>query len=164
MLCKCFKSNWHLAAICQLPIQLYSIGSKILKNRIGSWLPVASYRFIRTHELAASYLLPVAYSPVILCKCFKSNRHLAASCQLPNSLEFANRHLAAVCRLPVQLKCSKILINRIGSWLPVASCRFVRTHELAASYLLPVLYSPVMLCKCFKSNWHLAASCQLPIH
>ena len=51
------KSNWHLAASCQLPIH---------KNvRIGIWLPFADFL--------------LSFNPYHLI----SNWHLAACCQLP---------------------------------------------------------------------------------
>ena len=76
--------------------------------------------------------------------------------------------MACGCRLPVtysiQLLCSKSISNRIGIWLPVASCQFSIISELASVCRLPISYLAFIGLKPLKSNWHLAASCQLPIH
>ena len=115
--------------------------------------------------MASGCRLSVAYSAVMLQNPPESNWHLTAS-----------------CHLSIQLLSNTTLSNRIGIWLPVISCRFARTDELATSCLLPVAYSPVILynseieltsdsqlsvansqdfLKNF--NWHLAAVCHLPI-
>ena len=49
-------------------------------------------------------------------------------------------------------------------WLPVASCQFTQTGELASGCRLPVSYLAFIVLNPLKSNWHPAASCQLPIH
>ena len=153
-------TNWHLSAVCQLPIQVsascqftricelasgcflpvsyLALIVLFFSNRIGICLPGASCQFVRTAELANSCLLSVAYSLVILYNCLKSNWHLPVSCQLP-----IHKNL------------------RIGIWLPFASCLFsyyaLRPPrvELAHSRQLPVAKSLEF------ANWHLAAVCQL---
>ena len=139
------KSNWHLAASCQLPIR------KRQWNCI--WLPFASFL------LSFNRFKP----PQI---------ELASGCHLPvaNSLECANRHLAAVCKVPFNFNCFKlsqafIVLNPLKSnWHLAASWQLpiCANRHLAAvckvSYLAFIVLNPL------KSNWHLATSCQLPIH
>ena len=69
-----------------------------------------------------------------------------------------------------RLKPSKIelasgcQLHRIGIWLPLACCQFIRVSELILGRHLPVAYLTLVVLNHLKWNWHLAASCQLPIH
>ena len=129
------KSNWHLAASCQLPIHT--------NRRISIWLPFAGF--------LSSFF------------CFKAQIELASGCQLPIH---TNRQISIWLPFAVFLSsfyCFKPS-NRIGIWLPVASCQFTQTGELASGCRLPVSYLAFIVLNPLKSNWHLAASCQLPIH
>ena len=173
------KSNWHLAASCQLPIHTNRRISiwlpfagflssfycfKPSQNRIGIWLPVASCQFTQTGELASGCRLPVFLSSFY---CFKlSQIELASGCQLPVANSHNTGELASGCCLPVFYLAFIVLTlsNRIGIWLPVASCQFTQTGELASGCRLPVSYLAFIVLNPLKSNWHLAASCQLPIH
>ena len=94
-----------------------------------------------------------------------SNRN-ASDCQLPvaNSKEFENRHLAAVLLAAYSAVTLWKLSKRIDILLPVANCQFARTVEEATRWFLVVIYSPVILYNCLKSNWQLTARWQLPIH
>ena len=109
------KSNWHLAASCQLPIHT--------NRRIGNWLPFAGflssfYCFKPSQiELASGCQLPIHTNRRISIRlpfagflssfyCLKPSQiELASGCQLPvaNSHKQANKHLAAVCRFPIYL-------------------------------------------------------------
>ena len=96
-------------------------------------------------ESASGCRLQSSYSLSIVLSSLKSNWHLDASCQLPIH---TNR--------------------RISIWLPFAGflssfyCFKPSQIELASgcqvSYLAFFALNPL------KSNWHLAASCQLPIY
>ena len=131
-------SNWHLAADCQLSFQL--LCSKILSNRIGIWLPVASCRFAKTSETATGCRLPVAYSPVIFYNFLKSNWNLAASCQFTRMFK-----IATGCRLSVA--CSPVIFyNCLNlNWNLAASCQFTRMFKSASGLCLPVAISAIML-------------------
>ena len=133
------KSNWHLAASCQLPIHT--------NRRISIWLPFAGF-------LSSFY-------------CFKPSQiELAPGCQLPIHtnrrisiwLPFAGFLSSFYCFKPSQIELAS------GCQLPVASCQFSQTGELASGCRLPVSYLAFIVLNPLKSNWHLAASCQLPIH
>ena len=98
-------------------------------------------------ESASGCRLQSSYSTLIVLSSLKSNWHLAASCQLPIH---TNR--------------------RISIWLPFAGflssfyCFKPSQIELASGCRLPVSYLAFIVLNPLKSNWHLAASCQLPIH
>ena len=107
------KSNWHLAASCQ---------------------------FTQTGELASGCRLPVSFLAFIVLNPLKSNWHLAASCQLPIH---TNRRISIWLPFAGFLSsfyCFETLSNRIGIWLPVASCQFTQTGELASGCRLPVSF------------------------
>ena len=136
----CFKLfQIELASGCQLPIHT--------NRRISIWLPFAGF-----------------LSSFIVLNPLKSNWHLVASCQLPIH---SNRRISI--RLPFAVFLSsfysfKLSQIRIGIWLPVASCQFTQTGELASGCRLPVSYLAFIVLNPLKSNWHLAASFHLPIH
>ena len=143
------KSNWHLAASCQLPIHT--------NRRISIWLSFAGF-------LSSFY-------------CFKPSQiELASGCQLPihinrrislpvsflafivlNPLK-SNWHLAASCQLPIHTN------RRISIWLPFAGflssfyCFKPSQIELASGCQLPVANSHK------QANKHLAAVCRFPIY
>ena len=155
----------ELASGCRLPVSFLAFNcfkpSQIeLASGCQLLQPVANSH--RTGELASGCRLP----PInfVVLNPLKSNWHLAASCQLPIHTK---GELASGCRLPVSYWQAFIVLslsNRIGIWLPVASCQFTQTGELASGCRLPVSYLAFIVLNPLKSNWHLAASCQLPIH
>ena len=117
-------------------------------------------------ESASGCRLQSSYSTSIVVSSLKSNWHLAASCQLPIHtnrrisiwLPFAGFLSSFYCFKPSQIELAS------GCQLPVASCQFTQTGELASGCRLPVSYLAFIVLNPLKSNWHLAASCQLPIH
>ena len=165
-------SNWHLAASCQLPIHT--------NRRISIWLPFAGFAFLAFIVLNPNWHLQMRIASgcqlllllaFIVLNPLKSNWHLAASCQLPIHtnrrisiwLPFAGFLSSFYCFKPSQspIGTGKQFELHLAA---VASCQFTQTGELASGCRLPVSYLAFIVLNPLKSNWHLAASCQLPIH
>ena len=117
--------------------------------------------------------MPVAFLALVVLNHLKAIWQLAASCQLPiHKSNGINTWLPfAGCLFSLsRLKPSKIelasgcQLHRIGIWLPLACCQFIRVSELIPGCHLPVAYLTLVVLNHLKWNWHLAASCQLPIH
>ena len=174
------KSNWHLAASYQLPVRKRQwidirlpFASFLLSiNRFkppqielasGCHLPVANSLECANRHLAAVCKVPIPISAFIVLNPLKSNWHLAASCQLPIHtnrrisiwLPFAGFLSSFYCFKPTQIELAS------GCQLPVANSH---KQAKASGCRLPVSYLAFIVLNPLKSNWHLAASCQLPIH
>ena len=151
------SSNWQLADSWQFKV--------LDRNRIGSQLPVASCQFISYTSYGSSFELAAGWQLTVANSKFLIEIELAASCQLTvaNSYHIylmiasSKWHLADSCQFKVLDR------NRIGSQLPVDSCKFIsyspydRFIELAAGWQLTVDNSKFLI------EIELAASCQLPV-
>ena len=145
------KSNWHLAASCQLPFHKFV--------HIGIWLPFAG--FLNTLNCLKSSEIELAFGcqlPIHMnigigfwlpfadflftenCLNF-SQIELAPGCQLPdaNLQECANWHLAAICRFLIYLKLSYPL--KSNKYLATLNCLKSSEIELASGCQLPVANS-----------------------
>ena len=119
-------------------------------------------------ESASGCRLQSSNSSSIVLSSLKSNWHLAASCQLPIHtnrrlsiwLSFAGFLSSFYCFKPSQIELAS------GCQLPASGCRcqFTQTGELASGCRLPDSYPAFSVLNPLKSNWNLAAGCQLPIH
>ena len=176
-------TNWQLVAVCRLPIHLllYITAS----NRIGISLPVVRCRFTSLR------IIIIIWLPFASClfNCYEFSCYtlkpswveLAFGCQMPfaNSPGLTNWQVAALCRLPFHLLFSITTSNRIGIWLPVASCQLpihknlriciwlpfisclFRCYALKTSNRIGILL-PVAICQ-FTRICALASGCCLPV-